>query len=40
MDSVKDVARYCGMSEAKAKTLLYRIRCGLKDYLEKEGFSV
>ena len=40
MDSVKDVARYCGMSEAKAKTLLYRIRCSLKEYLQKEGFSV
>ena len=39
-DSVKDVARYCGISEAKAKTLLYRIRCSLKEYLCKEGFAV
>lgn len=37
-DSVKDVAGYYGMSEAKAKTLLYRTRCGLKEHLEKEGF--
>lgn len=40
MDPLKEVARYCGMSEAKAKTLLYRIRCSLKDYLQKEGFTV
>lgn len=40
MDPVKEVARYCGMSEAKAKTLLYRIRCSLKDYLQKEGFTL
>lgn len=40
MDPLKEVARYCGMSEAKAKTLLYRIRCSLKEYLREEGFSV
>lgn len=40
MDSLKEVARYCGMSEAKAKTLLYRTRCGLKLYLEKEGLDL
>lgn len=40
LDSLKDAANYCGMSEAKAKTLLYRTRCGLKDYLEKEGFYI
>ena len=39
-DSIKDVARYCDISEAKTKTLLYRIRCSLKDYLTKEGFAV
>lgn len=40
MDSVKEVAGYCGMSEGKAKTLLYRTRCGLKAYLEKEGMDL
>lgn len=40
LDSLKDAAKYCKMSEAKAKTLLYRTRCGLKDYLEKEGFHI
>lgn len=38
MDPLKDVARYCQMSESKVKSLLYRTRCGLKDHLVKEGF--
>lgn len=37
-DSVKEVAAYCGMSESKAKSLLYRTRQELKVYLEKEGY--
>ena len=40
MDSVAEVARYCGMSESKAKSMLHRTRKKLKDYLEKEGFTV
>ena len=40
LDSLKDVARYCGMSESKAKTVLFRTRCNLKAHLEKEGFLV
>ena len=40
MDSLKAVARYCGMSESKAKSMLYRTRCGLKAYLEKEGYYI
>ena len=40
LDSVKEVAAYCGMSESKCKTLLHRTRLGLKDYLRKEGFDV
>ena len=40
LDSVKDVAKYCGMSEAKAKSMLYRTRCGLKKYLEQEGYHI
>lgn len=40
MDSVKEIAGYCGMSEGKVKTLLYRTRCGLKAYLEKEGLDL
>jgi len=40
LDSLKDVANYCGMSEAKAKSMLYRTRCGLKKYLEQEGYYI
>ncbi len=40
LDSIREVAAYCGISEAKAKTILHRTRLGLKDYLEKEGFFV
>ena len=40
LDSVKEVAKYCSMSEAKAKSLLYRTRVALKAYLEKEGYQV
>lgn len=38
LDPLKEVADYCGMSESKAKSLLYLIRLGLKDYLAKEGY--
>lgn len=37
-DSVRNAAGYCGMSESKAKSMLYRTRQGLKKHLEKEGF--
>jgi len=40
LDSLKDAAKYCGMSEAKAKSMLYRIRCGLKEYLVQEGYQI
>lgn len=40
MDSVKRVAEYCHITEGKAKTLLYRTRQKLREYLIKEGFEV
>lgn len=40
MDSLHDVAEYCGMSESKAKSLLFRTRKRLKEFLEKEGFKI
>lgn len=40
LDPMKEVAAYCGMTESKAKSLLYRTRLGLKEYLKKEGFCV
>lgn len=40
LDSVPEIARHCGMTESKVKTLLYRTRIGLKEYLRKEGFDL
>ena len=40
LDPLREVARYCGMSEAKAKSLLHRTRCKLKAYLQKEGYTI
>lgn len=40
MDTLKEVAGYCGMSEGKAKTILYRTRLKLKAYLTKEGYEL
>lgn len=40
LDSLKEVASHLGMSEAKAKSMLYRVRQGLKTYLTQEGFMV
>ncbi len=40
LDSVSNVARYCGISESKAKISLHRTRKGLGEYLKKEGFIV
>lgn len=38
LDPLKEVAAYCGISESNAKSLLYRIRLGLKDHLTQEGY--
>lgn len=40
LDSVKEVAAYCGITESKCKTVLFRTRQALKEYLIKEGFNV
>lgn len=37
-DSVRKVASYYNMSEAKVKSILYRTRLKLKEHLKKEGF--
>ena len=39
-DSVARVAELCGVSQAKVKTDLYRLRSRLKEALEKEGIAV
>lgn len=40
MDSLKAVAKYTGMSESKAKSLLYRTRISLREFLIKEGYEI
>jgi len=40
MDSIKAVAVNNSMSESKVKSMLYRTRLGLREHLEKEGFSL
>ena len=39
-DSVKTIAKYCGISESNAKAILFRSRQKLKEYLVKEGFTL
>lgn len=39
-DSVKQIAERYRISESKVKTLLFRARNQLRDYLEKEGIAV
>lgn len=34
---IREIGEACGMSEAKVKSLLFRMRKDLKKYLEKEG---
>ena len=38
MDSVKEAARYCGLTESNAKVLLHRTRIALGEYLKEEGY--
>ncbi len=40
LDSVKDIAACSGDSESKVKSILYRTRVRLKEYLESEGFVI
>ena len=40
LDPVKEIARYCRISESKVKILLYRARADLRAHLQKEGFVV
>lgn len=40
MDSIKEIAVYCGASQGKIKSSLYRSRMGLREHLEKEGFEL
>jgi len=40
LDSVQDIADYCGVTKSKIEGMLHRIRKGLRTHLEKEGFTL
>ena len=40
MDSISDISVSFGISESKAKSILFRMRNKLREYLEKEGVMV
>ena len=40
MDPVGEIAEDLGMSRSGVKSMLYRLRGGLKTHLEQEGFSL
>lgn len=40
LDPIPAIAKRFSASEGKVKTTLYRLRSRLKDYLEKEGYTV
>lgn len=39
-DTVREIAERQNASESKVKSMLYRTRQGLKEYLEKEGYEI
>ncbi len=38
LDSLREAAMACGLSESACKSLLHRTRTGLREYLKQEGF--
>jgi len=40
LDNVSDISKRFGITESKVKTTLFRCRNGLRQYLEKEGYSL
>ncbi len=40
LDPLKNVAKYCGMTESKAKSMLFRTRNKLREYLREEGYTI
>ena len=40
MDSVSEISEKFSISESKVKTVLFRIRKKLRDFLEKEGYTL
>ena len=40
LDSIADISEHFALSQSKIKTTLFRCRNGLREYLEKEGYSI
>lgn len=40
MDSVAEISKRCAISESKVKTVLFRVRKELREYLKKEGYLI
>ncbi len=40
LDSVAEIAKRFGVSRSKVKTTLFRVRNQLREYLEKEGYTI
>lgn len=40
LDPIADISKRFGLSESKVKTTLFRSRVQLREYLEKEGYTV
>ena len=40
LDSIEDICRRYGISQSKAKSMLFRCRNGLRNHLRKEGFTL
>lgn len=40
LESIEGISKHLGISQSKTKTLLFRTRNGLKEYLIKEGFAL
>ena len=39
-DTIPELSARFGFSQSKVKTTLFRLRQGLKEHLEKEGYSI
>lgn len=40
MDSISDIAKRFNLKEARVRVILFRVRDGLKKYLEKAGYTI
>lgn len=40
LDSIADISKRFSLSESKIKTTLFRCRGQLREYLEKEGYTI